>query len=298
MKRPLVILAAGMGRRYGGLKQLAPVGPHCETIMDYTVYDALWVGFDSIILVIRREIEEPIKSHVSKTFGRFVKVQYVFQNLEAGQPTTRTTPLRTKPWGSVQAVLATASSIGSPFAAANADDYYGRPAFRALADFLFSELRPPTTWATVGFEVRHTLPARGEVTRGLIQTEGDYLKSIREIHTFKRHQNGVSWSDADQESVVPGTSLVSMNLWGFTPEVFPILDTEFRHFLQQQPNSEEEYCLPTFVDQLVKTRDHRVRVLGTQSRWCGLTSADDLTAVQATILQEIETVPFPRKLWP
>lgn len=295
MAAQLVILAAGMGRRFGGLKQLTPVGPSGEAIMDYTIFDAMRSGFDEVILVIRRETEDMIRAHGDSGFGKHIKVQYVFQELD-GIPDGFDPPLhRTKPWGTTQAVLTAAPLITGPFAVANADDYYGAPAIKVLGDFL---AMPKPTWAMVGFAVADTLPAKGAVSRGLVQAINGYLETIDEVHTVRRHPEGAVWDAPDGPRVIPGSTLVSMNLWGFGGKVLEDLEQGFRRFLGSRPATDQECYLPMVVGEAVAEGTARVAVLPAASHWCGITSAADLVAVQSTMARLVAEGAYPARLWP
>ena len=193
MPTQLVILAAGVGRRFGGLKQLTPVGPSGETIMDYTVFDAAFNGFDEIVMVIRRETEEQIRAHVEAGFGRNLDVRYVHQELDPG---------RSKPWGTVEAVLAATPLIRGPFGVANADDFYGRPAIAALGRFLGQPATEPPTWAMVGFDLIDTLPAEGAVSRGFITAEDGHLVTIDEVLSVPRDCAGLVGDTEDGPRMV------------------------------------------------------------------------------------------------
>jgi len=294
MAAQLVILAAGMGRRFGGLKQLTPVGPNGEAIMDYTIFDALRSGFDEVILVIRRETEDLIRAHGDAGFGKHIKVRYVFQDL-AGIPDGYVPPSdRTKPWGTTQAVLTAAPLISGPFAVANADDFYGAPAIKVLGEFLGSS---PSSWAMVGFNVADTLPIEGAVSRGLVQADRGFLQTIDEVHTVRRHPAGAIWDAPDGPRIIPGSTLVSMNCWGFSREVLDELDRRFRQFLDRGPAPDEECYLPMAVGEAVAEGVARVAVLPVASRWCGMTSAVDLEAVKATMAELVNMGDYPGALW-
>ncbi len=294
MAPQLVILAAGMGRRFGGLKQLTPVGTSGEAIMDYTVFDARRAGFEEVILVIRRETEAAVREHVDRGFGKHITVHTVFQELEA-IPAGLVVPTgRTRPWGTAQAVLTAAPRITGPFAVANADDFYGAPAISVLGEFLAS---PPPTWAMVGFAVADTLPAEGAVSRGLVQAVDGFLQTINEVHTVRRHRDGAVWDAPDGPRVLPGSALVSMNLWGFGHEVLGDLEQRFRQFLIRDPANDQECYLPMAVGQAVADSTARVAVLPAPSQWCGMTSAADLAMVQTTLAQLVADGIYPEQLW-
>jgi len=288
----LIILAAGLGRRFGGLKQLMAVGPDGSAIMDYTVFDALREGFGEVVLVIRRETEDLIRAHVDAGFGRHVPVRYVHQDMD---DVPGTAPAgRTRPWGTVHAVLAADGVVNRSFAVANADDHYGRPAVAALA----AHLNHHATWCMVGYAATDTLPDSGAVSRGLVQTDGDHLRSIREVHTLRRHADGAAWDGPDGLLVIPGRSLVSMNLWGFGLDAMALLREHFAAFVNGDPDLDDECYLPEAVGRFVADEQARVTVLDARSPWCGMTAAIDLDTVRATMRGHVEAGTYPARLWP
>jgi hypothetical protein len=282
----LVILAAGIGRRFGGLKQLAPVGPCGEALLDYTVFDALRSGFDRVVLVIRDEIEAEVRNHVERGLGKHVHVSYAYQATE--NP-------RSRPWGTSHAVLAAREQLTGPFAVANADDLYGAPAIAAIGSFL-EKPTEPATWAVVGFPICGTLPDQGTVSRALITAERGWMQSIDEVLNVCRHANGACLTDRDSR-IVPADSSVSMNLWGFDLRVLADLEIRFRRFLDDDPDDEDEFQLPVSVGYAIQEDRARVRVLPTTSQWCGMTSATDLAAVRANVRQRIDAGDYPESLW-
>lgn len=296
MGKQLVILAAGIGRRYGGLKQLTPVGPCGQVIMDYTIYDAMRSGFDEVILVIRSETAEAMSTHVENGPGRHIPVTFIQQELNA-IPAGFIFPNRTKPWGTTQAVIAAGTAITGPFAVANADDYYGAPAIAALGRFLDTRPTTPPTWAMISYAVADTLPAEGAVSRGLLRASQGYLRSIDEIHTMRRHPDGAVWDHPEGPRVIPGEAPVSMNLWGFGPEVIPDLEQRFRRFLAGKPTPDEECYLPVCVGEAVTETPARVAVHPAKSPWCGMTSASDLPNVKTTLARLVAEGAYPDQLW-
>lgn len=300
MKPALVILAAGIGSRYGGLKQLDKVGPGGATLMDYTIFDALKVGISRIVMVIRRENENEIRQHIDDGAGRRVDVTYVYQNLYALPRGFVVTPGRTKPWGTGQAVLAAAPRLDASFIVANADDFYGRDALKSLDEFL----EKPSTdglahWAMVGYRLGDTLPPAGTVSRALcVQDIDGYLVGLDEVLEIEREGAGAVWRDATGAVHKQDLdSLVSMNLWGFTRELNGHLDREFRHFLDENPGPKDEFYLPMAVRGALSTGNARVTVLPTSSRWCGMTSPEDREITVAVLRDLVEHGVYPEKLW-
>lgn len=297
MGAELVILAAGLGRRFGGLKQLAPVGPGDEAIMDYTVYDALRSGFDRVVLVIRPEIEEAIRAHVERGFGRRVEVELACQRLDHHADGLPAPAGRSRPWGTGHAVLTAAPCLHGPFAVANADDLYGAAAIAVLGAFLNDPSRKSSTWAMVGFPIAATLPDGGGVTRALVRVEDGWMRAIDEVSGLRRHPDGACWDAEDGLRIVSGDVPVSMNLWGFGPEVLSDLKQRFRQFLDDDPGVDREFLLPVILGQAVGQGVARVRVLPATSRWCGMTSAEDQRAVRAELAGLVMDEVYPERLW-
>ncbi|MDA8018615.1 MAG: NTP transferase domain-containing protein [Thermoanaerobaculia bacterium] len=292
MNKDLLILAAGVGRRFGGLKQLAPVGPQGEAIMDYTVHDAVAAGFERVVLVIRRSIEEPIRAHVADGFGRHVEVVYAFQDEDPASSA------RQKPWGTTHAVLAARDLLGERFAVANADDLYGRHALATVGQFLdHTSTTESPTWALVGYRAAATLPPEGAVSRSVLRDEDGMLSSIDEIGAMSRHPNGACWEGEEGLVTVPGDTLVSMNLWAFTSAIHRRFEECFGRFRAGDPGSDDEILLPVTIGELIARRQARVRLLATTSRWCGITAASDRTWVQERIAERVAEGDYPSPLW-
>jgi choline kinase len=300
VKPTLVILAAGVGSRYGGLKQLDPVGPGGAALMDYTMYDALQEGFGRVVLVIRRETEAEIRAHIEAGAARRLNVEYAFQELDE-LPEGFVRPAdRVKPWGTGHAVLMAAPFLDGPFVAANADDFYGRRAVAALATFLADTVGvEPPCWAMVGYRLRDTLPASGSVSRALcVQDKDGQLVKLQEILAIERAGNGARWEDERGVAHIQSLeSLVSMNLWGFTPALTAELETGFGAFLEAGPGLKDEYYLPVAVGDAVSGGRAQVAVLDEGGRWCGMTSLED-RATTAEVLRELVAAgEYPERLW-
>ncbi len=280
MKPTLYVLAAGMGSRYGGLKQLDGLGPQGQTIMDYSIYDALRAGFGKIVFVIRKDFEEQFREKILSKYEGHVPVELVFQGLDK-LPEGYTCPAdRTKPWGTNHAVLMAEGTINEPFAVINADDYYGPDAFAVMGKFL-SDLDPAKDkgkYAMVGFRVGNTMTENGSVSRGVCSTKAGKLTDGVErtaISYDPEHRIVFTDENGRVQTLDPATP-VSMNLWGFTPDYFDFSKREFRHFLDEkidQPKS--EFYIPTCVDTLIKNGEASVDVLDTTSKWFGVTYPED-----------------------
>jgi hypothetical protein len=293
----LLVLAAGMGSRYGGLKQIEPVGPGGETIIDYSIYDALRAGFGKLVFVIRKDIEEPFKQIVGARFEKRVAVEYVLQELDKLPAGFEVPAGRTKPWGTTQAILLANDVIHEPFAAINADDFYGAEGYRALARHLQSTTKD---YAMVGFTLRNTLSDFGSVARGVCQVDADgYLGHVVELTGVERDGTDARNKDADGHEVkLSGDSVVSMNMWGFTPAVFAQLEENFRKFLELNGSSLRSECyIPMSVGELVSSGQARVKVLPTHDSWFGVTYREDQPRVVESIKRLIHDGLYPERLW-
>ena len=298
MSKPtLLVMAAGMGSRYGGLKQIDPVGPNGETIIDYSIYDALRAGFGKLVFVIRQDIAAQFKEIIGARFEKRIAVDYVFQELDKLPSGFAVPNGRTKPWGTTHAILMAADAIREPFAAINADDFYGAQSFRLLAQHLSSG-RPD--YAMVGFILRNTLSEFGSVARGVCQVDqDDFLQTITELTMIER--DGPRAKDTNASGVVTpltGDEAVSMNMWGFTPELFPQLQKYFSTFLQKSGHELKSECyIPSAVNELLTARQARVKVLRTQDSWFGVTYREDRPRVVESIRQLIARGDYPETLW-
>ena len=297
MSKPtLLILAAGMGSRYGGLKQIDPVGPNGETIMDYSIYDAMRAGFGKLVFVIRRDFEQAFKVVVGARFEKRVTVEYVFQELNALPPGFSVPPERVKPWGTTHAILRAENVIREPFAAINADDFYGAQSFRLLAEHLQSGT--PDS-AMVGFILRNTLSEHGTVARGVCRVDGqNYLQSVVEMMKIERDGSGVKNTGADgQITKLAGDEMVSMNFWGFTPAIFLQLRERFLEFLKQSGSELKSECyIPSTVNDLVTSGQARVKVLRTGDSWFGVTYHEDRTRAVESIRRLVQNGDYPEKI--
>jgi NDP-sugar pyrophosphorylase family protein len=297
-KPTLLVLAAGMGSRYGGLKQIDPVGPAGETIIDYSVFDAIRAGFGRLVFVVRRDIERPFKETIGRRFEDKLPVDYVFQELDKVPPGFVVPPSRAKPWGTAHAILMGADVINGPFAAINGDDFYGRASYHALAQHLAS---PEPDLAMVGFVLENTLSEFGSVARGVCQTTPDgYLKSVVELTRIERGNNGgIQHTDGvGQVHALTGKEWVSLNMWGFTPGLFDVLREQFAAFLKlQAQDPKAEFFIPSVINQLVQERATKVKVLNTPSSWFGVTYKEDRPRVLESIRKLMAAGEYPSPLW-
>jgi UTP-glucose-1-phosphate uridylyltransferase len=298
MKKPtLMILAAGFGSRYGGLKQIDPVGPGGETIMDYSIYDAMQAGFDRVVFVIRRDIEEPFRKFIGSRYEKKISVDYVFQELNHLPAGYSVPPNRQKPWGTGHAVLMGHEIINGPFAVINADDFYGTRSFHALAAHLSSGSR---NYAMVGFVLSNTLSEYGSVARGLCQVGTDgFLENITEITGIEKESSSAKYADAaGRIHRLHGEETVSMNLWGFTPTIFGYLQTAFVGFLERHNAGEKgEFYIPSVVNDLARTDIEKTRVLHSSDSWFGVTYREDRPKVIESLAQLVARGEYPEALW-
>ena len=296
-KPTLLVLAAGMGSRYGGLKQIDPVGPAGETIIDYSIYDALRAGFGKLVFVIRKDIEHQFREIVGAHFEKHAPVEYVFQELDK-LPAPYTLPAgRTKPWGTTHAILMADGVIKENFAAINADDFYGQEAYQVLAKHLTSGT---PDYAMVGFILKNTLSAHGSVARGVSRVDtNNYLTNIVEMMKIEPDGSGAKNTEADGKiTQLTGDEAVSMNFWGFTPALFPQLKVEFEKFLKKAGGEQKSECyIPATVGDLVTSGRAKCKVLRSSDSWFGVTYREDRTQVVESIRQLIAQGKYPGKLW-
>lgn len=303
MDTTLLVLAAGVGRRYGGLKQLEAVGPGGEALLEYSIFDALRAGFDRVVLVIRPETEDQFRAFFGRRLAERVPLSYVHQKLSDLPDGLAPTPGRAKPWGTGHAVLAAEKVIHGPFAVINADDFYGSDSFSALGDFLkTNHVETVPTFALAGFRVGPTLSDVGPVSRGLCRVDSHgWLERIVEVlEVEKRGADGHYTDSAGVDHVVSGDDPVSMNMWGFTPEVFPELRGRFRRFLGTQgesPDESSEFLLPDTVQGMIDDGSARVKVLRHDGRWCGITFPEDRERAREFIADLVARGAYPARLW-
>jgi dTDP-glucose pyrophosphorylase len=296
----LVLMAAGLGSRYGGLKQVERVGPGGEMILDYSIFDAIRAGFGRVVFIIRRDIEDDFKRAVGGRFERHVAVDYAFQELDDLPGGRQPRPERTKPWGTGQAVLLTEPLLAGPFAVINADDFYGSSAFRLLFDHLAATDVRSSDYSLVGYQLSQTLSDHGSVSRGVCELDaGRMLRRIREIKAIEPDAGAGRYRDeTGAEHSLPGDTSVSMNMWGFTPTIFEHLRRQFMEFLDVHLSSErEEFLLPTAVGALIDSGAARVHVLPSAARWFGITYQEDKALVRNGIAALIAGGEYPERLW-
>ncbi len=306
MKKPiLVVMAAGMGSRYGGLKQMDPVGNYGQVIMDYSLYDARRAGFETAVFIIKREIENDFRHLIGDRIARVMEVRYAFQEL-CDLPAGYTVPEgRTKPWGTSHAVLAARNCIDAPFAVINADDYYGPEAFQQIYQYLTEhpETNEGYEYAMVGYMLRNTLTENGYVSRGVCQTdELGYLTKVTERTHIEKEGEGARFTEDGGATwmSLPGDTVVSMNLWGFTPSFVEEAQRRFAAFLDRtkvENPLKGEYFLPSVVSELIEEKLGRVKVLRSQDKWYGVTYKEDKPVVVDAIRRMTRAGVYPDRLW-
>ncbi|NQZ68435.1 MAG: nucleotidyltransferase [Lentisphaeria bacterium] len=289
----LLILAAGMGSRYGGLKQIDPVGPSGEIVLDYSIYDAIQAGFTNVVFLIRKDIEDEFKQCIGKRYEGKIKTAYAFQEL-ANLPSGYTVPdARSKPWGTGHAVLCSQEAIKGPFCVINADDFYGADAFKTVADHL--KAAEESSYCMAAYLLENTLSEHGTVSRGVCAVENGKLQSVTEITNIEI-QEGAIISNSDLS--LSGSDYVSLNFWGFTEGLFKHLEMQFKKFLDERIAEEKsEFFLPTVVDEMLKQDDCAVAVLETTDNWFGVTYPEDKPIVISKINDLIKAGKYPETLW-
>ena len=300
MSLTLLVLAAGMGSRYGGLKQIDPVGPGGETLLDYSVYDAVRAGFGRVVFIVRGDMEADFRDAVGRRIEQQVPVEYCRQELEMVPEWFSIPPERRKPWGTGHAVLAARAAIGGNFAAVNADDFYGSGSYRKLAGHLQeAAVGRRGDYGMVGFRLRDTLSDHGTVARGVCHSRHGLLEQVVELTRIAKSGRGAFHSDSDgQVHTLSGDELVSMNMWGFTPGIFGHLERAFGRFLEARGGEDgAEFMIPTLVNDLVAAGRTKVRVLRSSDSWFGVTYREDRDRVTSQIRELVHRGSYPDPLW-
>ena len=285
-------MAAGMGSRYGGLKQLDVVGPNGETIIDYSVFDAIKSGFTKIVFIIRKDFKDQFKEKIINKYNNKIKTELVYQDLN-DLPGSYKAPIdREKPWGTGQAINAVRTKINEPFVVINGDDFYGLESFQVIADYY---LNGGLGYAMSAFQLDKTLSDFGAVSRGICEVNKNMLSTVIETHDIKKIENGIS---SDRDISLNGNELVSMNMWGFTPSLFSHLNDMFINFLKVEGQDlKSEFLIPTVVNHLIQSQKEQVAVLSTKAKWFGVTYKEDKPSVMAAINFLINLGQYPRKLF-
>ena len=272
MNTELLIMAAGMGSRFGGLKQIQPIGPNGEMILDFSIYDAVKAGFNKAVFIIKKEIEKEFREVCGKRIEKMIDVDYAFQELDKIPEGYSVPKDRQKPWGTAHAVLCARDIVKSPFAVINADDFYGQTSYKLIHD----ELIKNENMCMVGYKLGNTITENGTVSRGICEVENGFLKSVTE-HTA-----------LDKNSGIPLDKIVSMNMWGLAPDIFPYMEKEFRLFLDERINEPKSECyLPSVVSKRIIEENKPVRVLKTPEKWYGVTYKEDMDTLRSAMIRYI-----------
>ncbi len=299
-KPTLLVLAAGMGSRYGGLKQIDTLGPNGETIIDYSIYDAIRAGFGKVVMVIRKSIEEEFKQVFFKKYSGKIEIEYVLQEIEYVPEGMSYNPERVKPWGTAHAVLMADGVINEPFCVINGDDFYGTDAFKQMATFLSKQQVDHPDYCMVGYQLARTLSDYGFVSRGICVTDKDaMLLEVTECTQIKRIGSVICYKDAQEvNQPLPDEQIVSMNFWGFTPAYFKDLRVSFENFIRANGNNlKSELYIPTVLSELIKEKKATVKVLSSSAEWFGVTYKEDRSFVVDRLKKLTKEGVYPSPLW-
>jgi hypothetical protein len=297
MNLNLLVMAAGIGSRYGSVKQMEGIGPSGETIMDYSIYDAIQAGFNKVVFIIRKSIERDFIEHILKKYDKKIEVEYVFQEVDSLPSGVSYTPERQKPWGTGHAVLMAAENIHAPFVVINADDFYGRDAYMSVADFF---RRNDNHYCMAGYQLKNTISEFGFVSRGVCDVnEESRLLSINEITHIEKRGNSIFYKNKGDEYLpLAENTTVSMNFWGFMPSLFHYLHKGFEEFIIENAlNVKAEFYLPSVVNHVIKEKEEEVEVLITRGEWMGLTYKEDKPTVVRKINELINKGIYPSSLF-
>ncbi len=299
MKPTLLILAAGLGSRYGGVKQMDKIGPSGESIIDYSIYDAIKAGFEKVVFVLNPRIEKDFKEIYEPRLKGKIKTDYVLQEISNIPEGIRFNPERVKPWGTGHAVLMAKEVINEPFAVINADDFYGRDAYFVMSEFLQGVGNEETHYSMVGYLLKNTLSDFGSVSRGICSMdENGYLTDVVERISIERKGDKVVYMEDDREVEIDEDSIVSMNFWGFTPVFFSQLGRDFRKFIIENADKlKAEFYIPLVANNLIKSGEATIKVLKSTARWFGVTYQEDKPATIEQVNKLVEQGVYPKNLW-
>jgi len=299
MQPTLVILAAGMASRYGSMKQIQSFGPSGETIMDYSIYDAIRAGFGKVVFIIREDFAENFKNIFEPKLKGKIQTDYVYQSLDKFIGDNEVPAERTKPWGTAHAVLCCKDQVKEPFAVINADDFYGRDAFQKAYDFLTKEVSAQQQ-AIIGYELKRTLSENGSVSRGVCEVDekGNLVSTAARTKIYRNEEGKITYEDEAGLHEVSEDSKVSMNFWGFSPEIFPVTEKMFHEFIKENiHNPKAEFFIPIVADKYIKSGQGVIKVIPTSSNWFGVTYKEDAPSVQASLDKLVHGGEYPQSLW-
>jgi len=289
----LLVMAAGMGSRYGGLKQLDAVGPNGETIIDFSVYDAIRAGYNKVVFIIRKDFEKQFKQKISNKYKNKIDVEIVYQDLNDLPRSFRCPNERSKPWGTGHAILAARNAISEPFVAINGDDFYGKESFEVISNY-YSSVN--SGFVMAAFQLDKTLSENGSVSRGICEQNSSELVTVVETHDIKKNSVGII--ECNRDISLSGNELVSMNMWGFTPTLFDHLEKMFNDFLAGNISDlKSEFLIPSVINDLIEKNIEKVKVLKTQSTWFGVTYVEDKAFVESQIKELIQSGEYPVSLF-
>ncbi len=300
MKPTLLILAAGMGSRYGGLKQLDPVGPNGELIIAYSIYDAIRAGFGKIVFVIRHQFEDAFKEKFGAFYEKHTTIDYAYQEMDSCIGDFQIPTDREKPWGTGHAILVAKDVIDEPFAVINADDFYGSRTLELMAEFLTTKEDSSNDYCMAGFQLKNTLSEYGTVSRGISQVDEEmFLTNVTEHANIERRNDTIiSFDEQGNKHNLTGDEIVSMNLWGLKSSIFEFLKKQFAYFLKRYGSKlKSEFYIPTAVDQLIQKEKILVKVLPTKEKWFGVTYREDMKRARNTVGKLIDQGVYPERLW-
>lgn len=298
MKPTLLILAAGIGSRYGGVKQMDEIGPSGESIIDYSVFDAINAGFGKVVFVLNPKIINEFKEIYEERLSGKIETEYVLQELHNIPEGVKLNPERVKPWGTAHAVLVAKNVINEPFAVINADDFYGKDAYKVISKYLLSINNTDTDYSMVGYRLKNTLSDNGSVSRGICSSENGFLSNVVERTKIYKQNSSVVYEEGDIVSNISEDSIVSMNFWGFSPNFFSQMEDDFRSFINENAeNLKSEFYIPFVVNNLINRSEARVKVLTSEAEWFGVTYKEDKETTVKKIAELVENGHYPKKLW-
>ncbi len=299
MKPTLLILAAGLGSRYGGVKQMDKIGPSGESIIDYSIYDAIRAGFGKVVFVLNPTIEKDFKEIYEPRLKGKIETEFVLQKINNIPEGIEFNPERAKPWGTGHAVMMAEKVINEPFAVINADDFYGRDAYKVMTGFLQMLSNDQTNYSMVGYRLKNTISEFGTVSRGICNTdENGFLTDVVERTSIERKGKTIVYVEDDKEVEIDENSIVSMNFWGFTPRIFKQLDRDFRKFITENASRlKAEFYIPLVVNNLIKTSEATIKVLKSDAQWFGVTYQEDKPATIQKVAELVEKGVYPENLW-
>ncbi len=298
MKPTLLILAAGIGSRYGGVKQMDQIGPSGESIIDYSVYDAIRAGFEKVVFVLNPKIIDDFKDVYEKRLEGKIEAEYILQELSNIPDGVDYNKDRVKPWGTAHAVMVAKNYINEPFAVINADDFYGKEAYKVMSDYLSQLNNKSTDYSMVGYRLKNTLSENGSVSRGICSLESGALSDVVERTKIYQENSKIIFEEDGNKNEISGESIVSMNFWGFSPKFFVQMEEDFRKFIIHNANNlKAEFYIPFVVNNLIVSKEAKVKVLTSESSWFGVTYKEDKEETIKRIKNLFKKVTYPSKLW-